>query len=120
MKVRRAEERDIPRIAELLPQVAKVHADGRPDLFKAGHRKYTDEELKAILRDPAPRCRRKTAFLFRMAPFQCFSPFFVCFHAAKTRRSAHRDVRPFRSRRGRVKKADFPPRNACQTGEDKI
>lgn len=55
MKVRRAEERDIPRIAELLLQVAKVHADGRPDLFKAGQRKYTDEDLKAILRDPAPR-----------------------------------------------------------------
>ena len=120
MKVRRAEERDIPRIAELLLRVAKVHADGRPDLFRAGQRKYTDEELKAILRDPAPRCRRKTAFLFALRRFECFSPFFVHFHAAKTRRSAHRDVRPFRSRRGRVKKADFPPRNACQTEEDKI
>lgn len=64
MKVRRAEERDIPRIGELLLQVAEVHAKGRPDLFRAGQRKYTDEELKAILRDPAPRCRRKTAFLF--------------------------------------------------------
>lgn len=76
MKARRAEERDIPRIAELLLQVAKVHADGRPDLFRAGQRKCTDEELKAILRDPAPRCRRKTAFLFRMAPFRVFLPLF--------------------------------------------
>lgn len=72
MKVRRAEERGIPRIAELLLQVAKVHADGRPDLFKAGQRKYTDEEFKAIFRETAPRCRRKTAFLFRMAPFRVF------------------------------------------------
>ena len=53
MKVRRAEERDIPRIGELLLQVAEVHAKGRPDLFRAGQRKYTDEDLKAILRDPA-------------------------------------------------------------------
>lgn len=53
MKVRRAEERDIPRIGELLLQVAELHAKGRPDLFRAGQRKYTDEELKAILRDPA-------------------------------------------------------------------
>ena len=64
MNVRRAEERDIPRIGELLLQVAELHAKARPDLFRAGQRKYTDEEFKAILRDPAPRCRRKTAFLF--------------------------------------------------------
>ena len=64
MKVRRAEERDIPRIAELLLQVAKVHADGRPDLFKAGQRKYTDEELKAILRDTAPYAVARRLFFF--------------------------------------------------------
>lgn len=51
MTVRKAEEKDIPRIAELLLQVAAVHADGRPDLFKKGARKYTDEELSEILRD---------------------------------------------------------------------
>lgn len=76
MNVRRAEERDIPRIGELLLQVAELHAKGRPDLFRAGQRKYTDEDLKAILRDPAPRCRRKTAFLFRMVPFRVFLPLF--------------------------------------------
>lgn len=52
MLVRKAEEKDIPRIAELLLQVAAVHAHGRPDLFKRGERKYTDEELADILRDP--------------------------------------------------------------------
>lgn len=51
MKVRRAAERDIPRIAELLLQVGGVHAAGRPDLFKRNARKYTDEELTSILRD---------------------------------------------------------------------
>lgn len=76
MNVRRAEERDIPRIGELLLQVAELHAKGRPDLFRVGQRKYTDEDLKAILRDPAPRCRRKTAFLFRMPPFRAFLPLF--------------------------------------------
>ena len=48
--IRRAEERDIPRMGELLSQVNRVHYEGRPDLFKLG-RKYTDEELAAILRD---------------------------------------------------------------------
>ena len=51
MKVRRAAEKDIPRIAELLLQVGGVHAAGRPDLFKSNARKYTDEELTCILRD---------------------------------------------------------------------
>ncbi len=50
MKVRMAEERDIERIHELLTQVNLVHHKGRPDLFKCG-RKYTDEQLKEILKD---------------------------------------------------------------------
>ena len=52
MNVRMAEEKDIPRIHELLSQVAMVHHRGRPDLFKYGQRKYTDEQLKEILHDP--------------------------------------------------------------------
>ena len=40
MNVRMAEERDIPRIHDLLSQVALVHHKGRPDLFKYGQRKY--------------------------------------------------------------------------------
>ncbi|MBP5734379.1 MAG: GNAT family N-acetyltransferase [Candidatus Methanomethylophilaceae archaeon] len=46
--VRRAGERDIPAIMELLKQVNKVHADGRPDLFKLAT-KYKDDELRAIV-----------------------------------------------------------------------
>ncbi|MDD6666886.1 MAG: GNAT family N-acetyltransferase [Lachnospiraceae bacterium] len=49
--VRFAEAADIPRIDELLNQVNKVHHDIRPDLFRLG-RKYSDEELVAILKDP--------------------------------------------------------------------
>ncbi len=41
--------RDIPRVGDLLRQVCDVHAAGRPDLFCAGARKYTDEQLAEIL-----------------------------------------------------------------------
>lgn len=51
MTVRYANEKDIPRLADLLCQVLNVHQKGRPDIFKAGARKYTDAELSAILAD---------------------------------------------------------------------
>ncbi len=51
MEIRRAVKADIPGLHRLLLQVAMVHHIGRPDLFKAGTRKYTDEELETILRD---------------------------------------------------------------------
>ena len=51
MNIRRAEERDIPRLGELLLQVCRVHCQGRPDLFRAGGRKYTDGELRELLGD---------------------------------------------------------------------
>ena len=52
MKVRMAENQDIPKIHQLLSQVCLVHHKGRPDLFKYGARKYTDGELMDILQDP--------------------------------------------------------------------
>ena len=57
--VRRAEERDIPRILELLIQVDMVHHNGRPDIFKGPVTKYTAEELKELLlheQDPVFVC----------------------------------------------------------------
>lgn len=51
MNIRRAEKKDIPQIETLLYQVAKVHADGRPDLFKQGEKKYTTDELTVLLED---------------------------------------------------------------------
>ena len=51
MNVRMAQEKDIERIHSLLAQVAMVHHKGRPDLFKPGKSKYTDEELKDLLQD---------------------------------------------------------------------
>lgn len=52
MNIRRAEEKDVPRLGELLLQVCRVHHEGRPDLFRAGGRKYTDKELAVLLADP--------------------------------------------------------------------
>lgn len=51
MKIRFAEKKDIPRIHTLLVQVHAVHYKGRPDLFKPHVQKYTNEELRIILRD---------------------------------------------------------------------
>ncbi|PWT28326.1 GNAT family N-acetyltransferase [Butyrivibrio fibrisolvens] len=48
--VRRAAEKDIPSLMELLKQVNKVHYDGRPDLFKL-ETKYSPDELSKIIAD---------------------------------------------------------------------
>ena len=48
--IRRAKEKDISKIGDLLSQVDLVHHNGRPDIFKIG-RKYTDEQLKVLLKD---------------------------------------------------------------------
>ena len=49
--IRRAEARDLPGIRKLLFQVNQLHADGRPDLFKSGGIKYTDDALRLIITD---------------------------------------------------------------------
>ncbi len=47
MEIRRAEEKDMGSIHELLRQVCMVHHKGRPDLFQGNNnRKYTDGQLK--------------------------------------------------------------------------
>lgn len=55
MRIRRAEKKDIPKINDLLTQVCLVHYNGRPDLFKKGARKYTDNQLgEMIANDEKP------------------------------------------------------------------
>ena len=49
--IRRAEEKDIPAILELLIQVDMVHHEGRPDIFKGPATKYNAEELKSIVKN---------------------------------------------------------------------
>lgn len=51
MKIRRAEIKDIPALAELLYQVCSIHAEGRPDLFRSGARKYDDDQLAQLIND---------------------------------------------------------------------
>ena len=53
MTVRRAGEKDLAGINALLSQVLEVHAAGRPDIFRAGTRKYADAELLALFEDEA-------------------------------------------------------------------
>ncbi len=49
--IRHAVESDIPRLEDLLYQVHGLHAEGRPDLFIPGCKKYTIEQLREILAD---------------------------------------------------------------------
>ncbi len=49
--IRKAIEADIPFLNKLLFQVCSVHSSGRPDLFKKGAKKYTDNELIGLLND---------------------------------------------------------------------
>ena len=48
--IRRATEKDIPKIEDLLLQVCLVHHNGRPDIFNAGT-KYSASELEKMLGD---------------------------------------------------------------------
>ena len=49
--IRRASNKDIPRIIALLHQVNMVHHVIRPDLFKPHTTKYNEQELEAMLDD---------------------------------------------------------------------
>ena len=51
MTIRKAEEKDIARIIELLGQVLQIHAEIRPDIFIPNTTKYTVEELTELLKN---------------------------------------------------------------------
>lgn len=51
MNIRRANAKDMKGINKLLQEVLMVHHNGRPDLFKANGKKYTDKELMVIIAD---------------------------------------------------------------------
>lgn len=50
--IRKAVPGDLEAVNRLLGQVLAVHHRGRPDLFNATGKKYTDSELLAIFDDP--------------------------------------------------------------------
>ena len=53
MTVRKAEEKDFPKIMELLEGIAALHHSGRPDLFREGRfSKYTAGQLPAVIANP--------------------------------------------------------------------
>lgn len=57
--IRKATEKDIPQVLELLHQVNMVHYEIRPDLFKPHTTKYSAEELATLFRDES-----KPVFVF--------------------------------------------------------
>ena len=73
MLIRRAVSADIPSLHRLLRQVLEVHHAGRPDLFRGGVTKYTDEELAVLLQDvrySAPLTRRACCWGMPSAPLR--------------------------------------------------
>ena len=51
MEIRRAVEKDIPTLLNLLSQVLELHASLRPDLFQRGTTKYNKEQLIEKVKD---------------------------------------------------------------------
>lgn len=51
MEIRRAKEKDIEKIKDLVSQVLEIHANIRPDIFISGTTRYTEEELIQMIRD---------------------------------------------------------------------
>lgn len=50
-RIRQAENKDIPKVLNLLTQVNMLHHKGRPDLFKGPATKYGAEQLEYIFSD---------------------------------------------------------------------
>lgn len=51
IKIRRASEKDIKKVMDLLSQVLEIHAKIRPDIFVRGTTKYTYAELLQMFED---------------------------------------------------------------------
>ena len=50
--VRKAQASDLEIVNKLLYQVEDLHRVGRPDIFKPGEKKYTDDQLLEIFQNP--------------------------------------------------------------------
>lgn len=49
--IRKAQNKDINKIKELLHEVLEIHANIRPDIFISGTTKYTNQELENIIKN---------------------------------------------------------------------
>lgn len=56
--IRKAEEKDAPRVLELLKEIVKLHHEGRPDIFSGENPKY---DIPALLENSKIRTN---GFLF--------------------------------------------------------
>lgn len=87
MNIRRAGEQDLEGLKKLLFQVNQIHADGRPDLFKAGGIKYTDQELQEILQDD-----QRPVFVYTENP-ECILGYAFCILEETTETTSLRHIR---------------------------
>ena len=70
MYIRRAELKDMPGLNHLLRQVLMVHHNGRPDLFKAGAKKYTDDDfIKCTCGRTIPKTRKECVYCGEKNPY---------------------------------------------------
>ncbi len=51
IKIRRAESKDAPKIAEMLIDIGELHHNGRPDIYKNNLQKYNETDIIEILDD---------------------------------------------------------------------
>ncbi len=49
MNIRLASEKDVDRLQQMLFTVQNLHAEGRPDVFIKGTRKYNDQKVRDII-----------------------------------------------------------------------
>ena len=47
--IKKAQEKDVDRLYDMLGQVQNLHAEGRPDVFKKGAHKYGKQEIIELL-----------------------------------------------------------------------
>ena len=52
LTIRPAEKNDHPALSRMLLQIARLHADMRPEIFKEASRKYGREQLAEMLQNP--------------------------------------------------------------------
>ena len=51
IKIRKAETKDAPKIAEMLIGIGALHHNGRPDIYKDNLQKYDERDIIEILKD---------------------------------------------------------------------
>ncbi|HEM5997426.1 TPA: GNAT family N-acetyltransferase [Streptococcus suis] len=61
MTIRRARQSDISALNELLQEILQVHHQARPDIFKSEGQKFSEDELRQLLDNPA-----KSVFVYEV------------------------------------------------------